>query len=105
VAIIDADGKIGPFNTATLILDPYPKAFGKLTPVDNATNQSNNPVLTWQTSIGATNYEYCIDTSDDNACAGSWISTGTDTSISLQAQRGHLALADPRQKRLWLHLR
>ncbi len=85
VAIVDADGKIGPFNTATLILDPYPAAFSKSSPADGANDQSTDPVLTWETSSGANNYEYCIDTSNDDACAGSWISTGTATSLSLSS--------------------
>ena len=83
VAIIDADGKVGPFNTATLILDPYPAAFSKTTPMDGATNMTADPVLTWETSSGANFFEYCIDNSNDDTCAGSWISTGTATSISL----------------------
>jgi hypothetical protein len=83
VAIIDADGKVGPYTNATLILDPYPAAFSKTTPANGATNQPSDLALVWENSIGATSYEYCIDTSNDNACAGSWISTGLTPGISL----------------------
>jgi hypothetical protein len=83
VAIIDADGKVGPYNNATLILDPYPAAFGKLSPANGATNQPSDLSLTWESSSGATSYEYCIDTSNDNACAGTWVSTGLTTEVSL----------------------
>lgn len=83
VAIIDADGKVGPYNNATLILDPYPAAFGKLSPANGATNQPSDLSLTWESSSGATSYEYCIDTSNDNACAGTWVSTGLTPGVSL----------------------
>ena len=82
MAVIDADGVFGSYTGSEMLINPYPAAFAKLTPLDNATNQTSDPVLTWQTSSGANYYEYCIDTSDDDACAGSWISTGTATSIS-----------------------
>lgn len=83
VAIIDADGKVGPYNNATLILDPYPAAFGKISPANGATNQPSDLSLTWESSSGATSYEYCIDTSNDNACAGTWVSTGLTPGVSL----------------------
>ena len=35
--------------------------------------------LTWETSIGATSYEYCYDTTNDNACT-SWVGNGAITS-------------------------
>ena len=83
VAIIDADNKVGPYNNATLILDPYPAAFGKSSPANGATNQPSDLLLSWEDSIGASSFEYCIDTSNDNACAGSWVSTGLTPSVSL----------------------
>jgi hypothetical protein len=57
--------------------------FEKSSPVDGATNQPNNPTLRWGTSSETTSYEYCIDTSDDDACSASWISSGTSTSVAL----------------------
>lgn len=83
VAIIDNNNKVGPYNNATIILDPYPSAFGKTSPVNNAINQPFDLALTWESSSGATSYEYCIDTSNDNACTSTWISTGMENSVSL----------------------
>ena len=34
-------------------------------------------------AAGAASYEYCYDTTNDEACAGSWVSTGTATSGAL----------------------
>ena len=45
------------FTTGTL-----PAAFSKSTPVDNAVNRNLSLNLTWQTSTGATGYEYCLQT-------------------------------------------
>jgi hypothetical protein len=59
-----------------------PIAFNKLSPVNSATGQPVSLNLNWGSSIGATSYEYCYDTSDDNACS-SWISTGTTASVNV----------------------
>ncbi|MEQ1907835.1 MAG: M4 family metallopeptidase, partial [Vicinamibacterales bacterium] len=60
--------------------DGPPAAFGKVSPLDGAIGQPSLPaVLTWQASAGATHYEYCVDTTNDGACAGPWPST---TSLS-----------------------
>ena len=59
-----------------------PAAFSKISPANGAINQSNSPTLTWEASTGATSYEYCYDTTNDNACS-SWMNNGTSTSASL----------------------
>ena len=59
-----------------------PGAFGKISPGNAATDQPTSLTLTWGASNGATSYEYCYDTSNDNACSG-WVSTGTTTSAAL----------------------
>jgi hypothetical protein len=59
-----------------------PAAFTKTSPV-NTTSQLPNLTLRWAASSGATSYEYCIDTSSNNTCDTSWVSTGTNTSVSL----------------------
>jgi hypothetical protein len=41
------------------------------------------PTLAWGSAAGTTQYTYCIDTSNDNTCAGNWILTGTSTSAVL----------------------
>lgn len=60
-----------------------PGSFGKSSPADGATNQSLSPVLSWGGSIGATGYEYCIDTCSE------WVSTGLDTSVRLAGLAGN----------------
>jgi uncharacterized delta-60 repeat protein len=63
---------------------PSPGAFNKSLPGNGATGLPANPSLSWGTSNGATSYEYCIDTTDDNGCdSDTWTSTGASTSITL----------------------
>jgi hypothetical protein len=59
-----------------------PGAFGKSSPVDATTNGSTSPTLSWGAGSGADSYEYCYDTTDNNACSN-WISTGATTSTNL----------------------
>jgi hypothetical protein len=63
-------------------LPPAPGEFDRLTPLNGAINQSTSPTLTWEISAGATSYEYCYDTTDDNACSA-WIDNGISTSKAL----------------------
>jgi hypothetical protein len=39
--------------------------------------------LSWQASVGATSYQYCVDTVNDNLCGGTWVSTGTTRTAKL----------------------
>ena len=55
--------------------------FYKNTPLNSAIDQPVDLTLTWGVSQGATSYEYCIDTSDDDACT-TWINVGKATSVS-----------------------
>ncbi len=67
----------------TTRLEPQPpEPFSKSSPVDSATSVALNPTLVWGSSTGATSYEYCYDTTDDQACSN-WIDVGTDLSVSL----------------------
>jgi len=60
-----------------------PAAFSKLNPPDGST-QPTNPILRWAYSSGASSYQYCISTIDNNnTCSGSWASAGTNTSVIL----------------------
>jgi hypothetical protein len=59
-----------------------PAAFSKSLPANGAIDQFLNPILTWGASSGATSYEYCYDTTNDNACNG-WTNNGLETSIGL----------------------
>ncbi|HUI89189.1 MAG TPA: CHAP domain-containing protein, partial [Anaerolineales bacterium] len=56
-----------------------PSTFGKSAPGNGAKAQSPSPTLSWGTSSGATSYEYCYDTINNDACDTSWISTTTTT--------------------------
>src|SRR3990170_1436343 len=68
------------FTTAT----SPPGAFNKSSPANGASGQPTNPTLSWGSSSGATSYEYCYDTSNDNACS-SWTPNGTSTSKTLSS--------------------
>ena len=52
-----------------------PPAFGKQRSVERGTGAIIRPYLglTWQASTGATSYEYCIDTVNNNVCDASWV--------------------------------
>ena len=60
-----------------------PSVFGKSLPTHNATAVSISPSLSWNTSSGATSYEYCYDTTNDTVCDSSWINVSTNTSVNL----------------------
>ncbi len=61
---------------------PTPGPFGKSAPLDSAAGVARNPSLSWGAAAGAASYEYCYDTTDDDACS-SWVSTGTTAGASL----------------------
>jgi predicted outer membrane repeat protein len=58
-----------------------PAAFEKLAPTDAEADVSLSPALSWQTSSGATSYEYCYS-SAPGPCT-KWNSVGSDTSVVL----------------------
>ena len=61
-----------------------PGAFNKVTPINLSAYQSVWTItLTWEASAGATEYEYCYDKTDDNACDSSWTSASTNTSAEI----------------------
>lgn len=60
---------------------PSPGAFAKSSPSNGAAHLA--PVattLTWTESYAATNYEYCLETSVNEDCDGSWVAVGDTTS-------------------------
>ena len=78
-----ANGSIGNFWNFTTRTTPIPPgSFNKLSPTDSSTSVDVNPTLDWGTSTNANSYEYCYDTSNDEACYD-WISTGTNTMVAL----------------------
>jgi thermitase len=61
---------------------PLPGAFGKSAPANSSTGVSLTPTLIWAASANAVNYEYCLDTSDDNQCDDdSWTNNNSSTSV------------------------
>lgn len=62
---------------------PPPADFGKTTPTNGALDQFTSLSLSWNPSAGADSYSYCYDTTGEAACTGSWVSTGTNLSVSL----------------------
>ncbi|MEW5938176.1 MAG: fibronectin type III domain-containing protein [Chloroflexota bacterium] len=55
-----------------------PGAFDKLTPASGSLDQPTLLTLDWSESAGADSYQYCYDTTNDNACS-IWISVGPAT--------------------------
>jgi hypothetical protein len=71
-------------NLETSLCFP-PGSSAKISPTNGAIDQpTNNLTLRWEPNSGASSYEYCYDTVNDNACS-SWISAGTNTSANLSA--------------------
>ena len=60
-----------------------PGTFSKNNPSNGATGQPTNPTLSWGSSSGAASYEYCVDTTNNSSCDGSWTSVGSNTSVGL----------------------
>ena len=60
-----------------------PGTFQKSSPSNGATSQSTSPALSWGISSNASSYEYCIDTSNNNACNASWVSVAANTGVGL----------------------
>jgi len=58
--------------TCGAVVSP-PGAFSKTTPTNGAVNQPMATMLTWGAASAATSYEYCIDTTNNNACNTSWV--------------------------------
>ncbi|HQL30037.1 MAG TPA: fibronectin type III domain-containing protein, partial [Thermoanaerobaculales bacterium] len=67
----------------TFTTQPLPGAFSKTAPANGATGLPTSPTLSWAVSADATSYEYCVDTSNNSACDGSWTTTGSGTSAGL----------------------
>jgi predicted phosphodiesterase len=81
--LVDADTSQMTFqfiNRGGTLIDSYslhkPSAFSKINPSNGALDQARDVTLSWGTSDNAASYQYCIDKVNDNACNGSWISSG-----------------------------
>jgi len=60
-----------------------PTAFTKDSPFNGVKNKPLSLTLYWNASSGATSYEYCYDTTNNDACDGSWVNRGTARSAAL----------------------
>lgn len=60
-----------------------PQNFSKTGPINGAADTSIHPTISWGTSTGATDYEFCVDKINNNGCDGSWTSTSGSTSVPL----------------------
>ncbi|MEY4607243.1 MAG: hypothetical protein RLY45_2003 [Actinomycetota bacterium] len=69
--------------TLTVNASPYPGSFAKSSPKNGATGVKTAVSLSWGAASGATRYEYCIDTTVNSTCGGTWISTSTARTASL----------------------
>ncbi len=57
-----------------------PAAFGKTIPADGALLHDTG--LSWEASARATNYEFCLDTTDNDTCDSVWADNGTATTAT-----------------------
>lgn len=65
-----------------------PAAFNKTSPSNGGTGGRNSATIRWNSSSGATGYEVCIDTTNNNSCDGSWQSvSGTSATVTGLARR------------------
>ncbi len=79
----DADSRLALNNVALLVAnfrdapEIPPRAFSKSAPADQAVFPWNDfaPTLSWQSAPLAESYEYCHDTTNNDACDGTWTST------------------------------
>ena len=72
-------------NTMTGVIyvrDSVSAEFSKNSPANGATGLSTTTSLSWSESAGATDYEYCINTTDNDSCDTFWTSSGTNTIAS-----------------------
>jgi hypothetical protein len=58
------------------------RAFDKAAPARDSAGHPTSVLLSWRVSVGATSYEYCYDTTNNNACDGGWLSAGGNTSVT-----------------------
>lgn len=65
-----------------LLASNPPGSFGKSAPASGLDAVSTSPTLSWVSSQGATSYEVCYDTTNDDQCS-SWVNKGLSTSTSV----------------------
>ncbi len=77
-----ADYSEGEWWSFTTIPDP-PGAFAKSGPMDGTSDLSTAFTISWGSSVGADEYLYCVDESDDDTCDQPWDSAHGFTSADL----------------------
>lgn len=60
-----------------------PAAFAKAAPANGSAVAASGATLTWNASNGASRYEYCVDTSNNNNCDNAWVNNAGATSVEL----------------------
>jgi len=74
------------FNVqASVLLLLPPALFSKATPASGAVNQPVNPSLQWNSSVGAIDYEYCFDVTDNAECDSEWTGTAWHGTYDINA--------------------
>jgi hypothetical protein len=72
----------GKFWQTTITGGTHPAAFGKLAPAGGSSGLPVNALaISWNAAGGASGYEYCYDTLDDNICSGTWLSSTTPNAV------------------------
>jgi hypothetical protein len=70
-------------DTLTIATSNPPGNFSKTLPADDSSGISTATTLSWETSSGADDYQYCIDTTAGTDCDSSWVNNGSANSVSL----------------------
>jgi subtilisin family serine protease len=65
-----------------------PGAFVKTSPGNQVTNVARTTVLRWERSNGATRYEVCGDTVNNNRCDGLWVNVGAALQATISSPVG-----------------
>ncbi len=83
VCDISSSGEgIGAAITALVEAASVPSDFNKTGPGNGVFNQPTSLTFSWEASGGATSYEYCYDTTNDNMCS-SWNDVGNNTTANI----------------------
>ena len=82
-----ANGDIANWRSFTTGIPP--SSFNKSTPSNGSVDQLTSLSISWETAVGATTYEYCYDTINNNICDEAWESVGANTSINLSGLSGN----------------
>jgi hypothetical protein len=82
--LVDADNATWwSFTVGGATLPQPPTAFGKVSPASGTAGLGNGVTLSWGAAAGATSYEVCVDTTNDNACSTTWRAAYTSTAAGL----------------------